>query len=107
MLHSCRLLTSHAQDVTKSNRKSKGRSLAEILGIMKEDPKKESKVPVVIDPRLGKVLRPHQVEGVKVGRYLMNRYAFLTIPCTSFYTIAAQDRLWQDSTVVSWRTKWD
>jgi DNA repair and recombination RAD54-like protein len=41
------------------------RSLADILGLKKkvEDRKK---VPVVIDPRLAKVLRPHQVEGVKV-----------------------------------------
>lgn len=41
------------------------RSLADILGLRKkvEDHKK---VPVVIDPRLAKVLRPHQVEGVKV-----------------------------------------
>ncbi|KAM6500450.1 DNA repair protein, SNF2 family [Amanita muscaria] len=40
------------------------KSLRELLG---EKDKKQSveKVPVVIDPRLGKVLRPHQVEGVK------------------------------------------
>jgi DNA repair and recombination protein RAD54 and RAD54-like protein len=40
------------------------KSLADILGLKKkvEDVKK---VPVVIDPRLAKVLRPHQVEGVK------------------------------------------
>ena len=30
----------------------------------------QSKVPVVIDPRLCKVLRPHQVEGVKVWVFL-------------------------------------
>ncbi|KAM0787868.1 hypothetical protein ACM66B_003920 [Microbotryomycetes sp. NB124-2] len=42
------------------------RSLAEILGIKRNnDPKKKVKVPVVIDPKLGKILRPHQVEGVK------------------------------------------
>ena len=41
------------------------KSLAEILGLKKkvED---HPKIPVVIDPRLAKVLRPHQVEGVKV-----------------------------------------
>lgn len=41
------------------------KSLADILGLKKkvED---RPKVPVVIDPRLAKVLRPHQVEGVKV-----------------------------------------
>jgi DNA repair and recombination RAD54-like protein len=40
------------------------KSLADILGLKKkvdENPK----VPVVIDPKLSKVLRPHQVEGVK------------------------------------------
>ena len=43
------------------------KSLAEILGLKKkvED---RPRVPVVIDPRLAKVLRPHQVEGVKVGK---------------------------------------
>ena len=40
------------------------KSLADILGLkmVVED---HPKVPVVIDPRLAKVLRPHQVEGVK------------------------------------------
>lgn len=41
------------------------RSLAVILGIDKPKLDIEEKVPVVIDPRLGKILRPHQVEGVK------------------------------------------
>ncbi|WWC70738.1 uncharacterized protein I206_104689 [Kwoniella pini CBS 10737] len=42
------------------------KSLKSILGIVdvKKD-KKDVKVPVVIDPRLSKVLRPHQIEGVK------------------------------------------
>ncbi|KMP01722.1 DNA repair and recombination protein RAD54 [Coccidioides immitis H538.4] len=40
------------------------KSLAEILGI-KKNVEERPKVPVVIDPRLAKVLRPHQVEGVK------------------------------------------
>lgn len=44
------------------------KSLKEILGIVseKDKVKKAIKVPVVIDPRLTKVLRPHQIEGVKV-----------------------------------------
>ncbi|EJU03425.1 DNA repair protein SNF2 family [Dacryopinax primogenitus] len=44
-----------------------GKSLREVLGLKMpgEEKKKEDKVPVVIDPVLGKVLRPHQVEGVK------------------------------------------
>ncbi|KAF7540723.1 hypothetical protein G7054_g1153 [Neopestalotiopsis clavispora] len=41
------------------------KSLAEILGIKKKVQGDHPKVPVVIDPRLAKVLRPHQVEGVK------------------------------------------
>lgn len=41
------------------------KSLAEILGIRKKVSSEESKVPVVLDPKLAKILRPHQVEGVK------------------------------------------
>ncbi|KAK6383182.1 DNA repair protein rhp54 [Meristemomyces frigidus] len=41
------------------------KSLADILGIKKQVDTERPKVPVVIDPRLTKVLRPHQVEGVK------------------------------------------
>lgn len=43
------------------------KSLKQILGLVDVDKKKVVKVPVVIDPRLTKVLRPHQVEGVKVS----------------------------------------
>ena len=41
------------------------KSLAEILGLKKQVDTRP-KVPVVIDPKLAKVLRPHQIEGVKV-----------------------------------------
>ncbi|KAI5293095.1 DNA-dependent ATPase protein rad54, partial [Ascosphaera acerosa] len=42
------------------------KSLADILGIKKKvEGSERPKVPVVIDPRLAKILRPHQVEGVK------------------------------------------
>ncbi|KAF2739506.1 hypothetical protein EJ04DRAFT_484401 [Polyplosphaeria fusca] len=41
------------------------KSLAEILGIKKKVDDDHPRVPVVIDPRLAKVLRPHQIEGVK------------------------------------------
>ena len=41
------------------------KSLADILGIKKNVDTERPRVPVVIDPRLAKVLRPHQVEGVK------------------------------------------
>ena len=40
------------------------RSLADILGLKKQV-EERPRVPVVIDPRLAKVLRPHQIEGVK------------------------------------------
>ena len=42
------------------------KSLRELLGGGKDKKTHHKKVPVVIDPRLSKVLRPHQVEGVKV-----------------------------------------
>ena len=45
------------------------KSLAEILGIKKQVGNDQPRIPVVIDPRLAKVLRPHQVEGVKVTCY--------------------------------------
>lgn len=41
------------------------KSLADILGLKKKV-ETGPRVPVVIDPRLAKVLRPHQIEGVKV-----------------------------------------
>ncbi|KAJ7111524.1 DNA repair protein, SNF2 family [Mycena crocata] len=41
------------------------KSLKDMLGEGKEKKNAVKKVPVVIDPRLTKVLRPHQVEGVK------------------------------------------
>ncbi|KAH8668458.1 DNA repair protein rhp54 [Xylariales sp. PMI_506] len=41
------------------------KSLAEILGIKKKVEGEHPRVPVVIDPRLAKVLRPHQIEGVR------------------------------------------
>ncbi|KAK7990687.1 recombinational repair protein [Apiospora arundinis] len=41
------------------------KSLSEILGIKKKVEGEHPRVPVVIDPRLAKVLRPHQIEGVK------------------------------------------
>lgn len=49
------------------------KSLKELLGEGKEK-KISDKVPVVIDPRLTKTLRPHQVEGVQVSysRFLVS-----------------------------------
>lgn len=45
------------------------KSLKAILGIVDVKKKQEVKVPVVIDPRLAKTLRPHQIEGVKVSYF--------------------------------------
>jgi DNA repair and recombination RAD54-like protein len=46
------------------------KSLRDMLGEGKDKKRDSDKVPVVIDPRLCKVLRPHQVEGVKVSSML-------------------------------------
>lgn len=52
-----------------SKRQKTHKSLAEILGIPKDPNEDQSKkypnVPVVIDPKLAKILRPHQISGVK------------------------------------------
>ena len=60
-----------AQAEKEAREKSAGlynphKSLRELLGGGKEKKAHQNRVPVVIDPRLCKVLRPHQVEGVKV-----------------------------------------
>lgn len=48
--------------------------LRKLLGEGNQEKKKNPKVAVVIDPQLAKVLRPHQVEGVKVcGHMCMHR----------------------------------
>lgn len=54
-----------AAEETKLDEPLVHKSLAEILGIKKKVDKDHPRVPVVIDPKLAKVLRPHQVEGVK------------------------------------------
>ena len=51
-----------------AKRRKTHRSLAEILGIVtnpEEQMRKFPNVPVVIDPKLAKILRPHQIAGVK------------------------------------------
>ncbi|KAK0196941.1 DNA repair protein, SNF2 family [Armillaria mellea] len=56
------------------------KSLKAMLGEDKNKKEAIAKVPVVIDPRLSKVLRPHQVEGVKflykcaTGKIVENQY---------------------------------
>lgn len=63
------------------------KSLRAILGEDKKKDGKAQKVPVVIDPVLTKVLRPHQVEGVKVcvlrGAYFSLTTVQFLYRCTS------------------------
>ena len=48
------------------------KSLRSLLGEDKDKKRTVDKVPVVIDPKLTKVLHPHQVEGVKVNWVLVD-----------------------------------
>ncbi|KAL1916986.1 uncharacterized protein VTP21DRAFT_5183 [Calcarisporiella thermophila] len=65
-----------AENASKGNVKS-SRSLAEILGHKKQE---ITRVHVVVDPVLGRVLRPHQIEGVKfmyncvTGKIIQNSF---------------------------------
>ncbi|PRT55460.1 DNA repair protein rhp54 [Wickerhamiella sorbophila] len=73
LIASQKLLDESSQEVPESPQPDQaepktglsGPSLASLLGL--DSPKKteQVKVPVVIDPRLSKILRPHQVDGVK------------------------------------------
>ena len=57
------------------------KSLAEMLGIPKRGEVAErKKVAVVIDPKLAKVLRPHQIEGVKVPSRHPNLLTVVPLP---------------------------
>lgn len=80
------------------------KSLADILGL-KKTVEEVKKVPVVIDPRLAKVLRPHQVEGVKACVGAGARFQPLTV--CSFYIAVPPDLLIQKRMAASWQTKWD
>lgn len=60
------------------------KSLKELLGGGKDKKKKRDKVPVVIDPRLSKVLRPHQIEGVKVRYTITSRIPTISIRLSVF-----------------------
>jgi DNA repair and recombination RAD54-like protein len=57
------------------------KSLRDMLGRDKDKENKVAKVPVVIDPRLTKVLRPHQVEGVKVSILIISS-SYMPLPST-------------------------
>jgi len=91
------------QEPVKEQKKSTvHKSLAEILGIRKrgDQPEHQQKVAVVIDPKIARVLRPHQIEGVKVHH--LNRI-YLT---QSFYTVPPPEKSTRTHTDVSWPTKW-
>ena len=61
-------ITEEVPEVIKKPESKVHKSLAEILGIPKKGEQVEQpKVAVVIDPKIAKVLRPHQIEGVKVS----------------------------------------
>lgn len=60
-------VTQNAEENEQPRKKRPQKSIAEILGLSK-DPNKKIRFPnvaVVIDPKLTKILRPHQVSGVK------------------------------------------
>ncbi|KAF9912199.1 DNA-dependent ATPase protein rad54 [Linnemannia zychae] len=63
------------QVIIPKKEKAKSKSIAEMLGLTK--PKEQPKVHVVVDPILGRVLRPHQVEGVK---FMYKCTTGLTVP---------------------------
>lgn len=53
------------QEQLEAEKTGPHKSLAVMLGLDKKIDPKTIKVPVVIDPKLGRILRPHQIEGVK------------------------------------------
>ena len=63
-------LAKEAAEKTDGMYNPHGKSLKELLGDPKAKKRQSPKVAVVIDPRLSKVLRPHQVEGVKVSSHI-------------------------------------
>ncbi len=91
------------------------KSLADILGLNKVKSKEIEKVPVLIDPVLAKVLRPHQVEGVKflyrctTGLVVENAYGCImademglgkTLQCiTLMWTLLKQSPIAKKSTI--------
>ena len=62
-----RLKAEEAKKKAEEEARGPHKSLKSILGIVDVKKKEDVKVPVVIDPRLAKTLRPHQIEGVKVS----------------------------------------
>lgn len=70
--------------------------LKDLLGEGKDKKNKVDKVPVVIDPRLCKVLRPHQVEGVKVIPLpsLSSKSDWPIVPLQMHYWHAGRKPIW-------------
>lgn len=83
------------------------KSLKELLGGGKDKQKKNDKVAVVIDPRLSKVLRPHQVEGVKVSSSALpsNDTKLSSLSLSSCINVQ-QAWLSRTNMDASWRTRW-
>ena len=81
------------------------KSLRTLLGEGKDKKETIPKVPVVIDPRLSKVLRPHQIEGVKViVNYLSLVDAHVWVRS---FCINAQQECWSTiNTVALWPMRW-
>jgi len=77
------------------------KSLAEILGIPKRgEPVDQPKVAVVIDPKIAKVLRPHQIEGVKV------QIAHTVCLMASFFIKRRLEKFMTVPLGVSWPMRW-
>ena len=77
------------------------KSLAEILGIPKRgEPIDQPKVAVVIDPKIAKVLRPHQIEGVKV------QTALILCLMVSFFIKRRPAKFTTVLLDVSWQMRW-
>lgn len=81
------------------------KSLADILGLKKQVDE-HPKIPVVIDPRLAKVLRPHQVEGVKVCRRKLQSRSGSSFCVLSFFTDVLRGLSTRRPMAVLWRMKW-
>jgi len=81
------------------------KSLKELLGGSTK--KKGSKrVPVVIDPILSKILRPHQIEGVRVSLLVCGNICIVSHVSTSSCIDAPQGWSSRTSTAALWRTVW-
>jgi DNA repair and recombination RAD54-like protein len=78
------------------------KSLKAILGIQDVKKKVDVKVPVVIDPRLAKILRPHQIEGVKVCQQHSRVWSLIPSSSIDVQPACSMTRL----KAVSWPMRW-